>query len=238
MAIFLKAEWENLIMANYPVPSGLLTPFLPAGVELDLYQNKAWVSLVGFMFSNTKLFNLPVPWLGTFEEVNLRFYVKRREGNTIKRGVVFISETVPYKAVAYIANKLYREHYTAVKTTHSWRVADGIKDIEYKWLAAGKWNTIAVKASETSSDIYPGTFEQFIYEHYFGYTRINATTTEEYTVMHPVWKVNAVQSYDISCDFGSVYGAAFESLNDAAPHSVFLAEGSDVKVGWKRRNLT
>jgi uncharacterized protein len=118
MAIFLKATWENIIMANYPVPTTLLEPYLPKGVELDLYNGKAYLSLVGFMFKHTKLFNIPIPFIGSFEEINLRFYVIRKEGNKVKRGVVFINETIPYRLVAYVANLLYKEHYTTVPTKH------------------------------------------------------------------------------------------------------------------------
>jgi uncharacterized protein len=110
MAIFLKAKWENIIMANYKVEPAILIPYLPKSVELDLYNGKAYVSLVGFMFKETKLFNIAIPWLGTFEEINLRFYVVRKEINKMKRSVVFVNETIPYKAVAWMSNKLYKEH--------------------------------------------------------------------------------------------------------------------------------
>jgi uncharacterized protein len=100
MSIFLKANWENIVMANYEIDPKILQPYLPKGVELDLFEGKAYVSLVGFMFKNTRLFNIPIPYLGTFEEVNLRFYVLRKEGEEIRRGVVFINETVPYAVVA------------------------------------------------------------------------------------------------------------------------------------------
>lgn len=116
---FLSARWENLIMANYAVNPEVLTPYLPNGVELDFYKHKTYVSLVGFMFRQTSLFSIPIPFLGTFEEINLRFYVKRVDGDTIKRGVVFINETVPYKLVAWLANKLYKEHYTAIPTKNA-----------------------------------------------------------------------------------------------------------------------
>ena len=99
---FLSAQWENLIMANYEVNPDILRPYLPRGVELDFYNNKTYVSLVGFMFNKTSLFKIPIPFLGTFEEINLRFYVKKVDGNTNKRGVVFINETVPYKMVAWL----------------------------------------------------------------------------------------------------------------------------------------
>ena len=104
MNTFLTARWENLIMANYEVNPDVLLPYLPKGVELDFFDGKTYVSLVGFMFKKTKIFHIPIPFLGTFEEVNLRFYVKRTEGDTIKRGVVFINETVPSQLVAWLAN--------------------------------------------------------------------------------------------------------------------------------------
>ena len=116
---FLTANWENLVMANYEVDPVVLTPYLPNGVELDVYDGKAFVSLVGFMFKKTKLFGVPIPFFGSFEEINLRFYVKRKDGNKIKKGVVFINETVPFKLVALLANKLYKEHYISIPTKHT-----------------------------------------------------------------------------------------------------------------------
>ena len=130
---FLSARWENVIMANYAVNPNVLKSFLPKGVELDLFENNAYVSLVGFMFKKTSLFNMPIPLLGTFEEINLRFYVKRKEGETSKRGVVFINETVPYKPVAWLANKLYKEHYIAIPTRNAIEISNASKKIRYEW---------------------------------------------------------------------------------------------------------
>jgi uncharacterized protein len=238
MSVFLKTNWENIIMANYAIEPELLQPFLPAGVELDLYNNKAWVSLVGFMFKNTKLFNIPIPWLGTFEEINLRFYVKRKDGDTIKRGVVFINETVPYKAVAYMAKKLYKEHYSAVKTRHRINISATNKHICYEWLNNKDWQCIVVKADNESKLMQQGSFEEFIYEHYWGYTKINETTSEEYAFIHPRWQVNTIQQYTIECNFQGMYGSRFSCLNNAKPNAVFLAQGSVVTVDWKRTKLT
>ena len=144
---FLSARWENLIMANYEVDPNVLTAYLPKGVELDFYNNKSYVSLVGFMFKQTSLFNIPIPFLGTFEEINLRFYVKRVEGDTIKRGVVFINETVPYKLVAWLANRLYKEHYIAIPTKNVIEVANATKNIRYEWKINKAWNHIADRKS-------------------------------------------------------------------------------------------
>jgi uncharacterized protein YqjF (DUF2071 family) len=237
MAVFLKAHWENIIMANYVLPKELLMPYLPIGVELDLYNNEAYVSLVGFMFKRTKIFNLPIPFFGTFEEINLRFYVKRIDGNTLQRGVVFINETVPYEIVAVLANKLYNENYTTVKTKHSWQINQSVKKINYQWQLGNQWNSIGVNAENKPMPIIIGSEEEFIFEHYFGYAKLSNDKTEEYTIHHPSWNINKVINYDINCDFETMYGNQFACLNNIQPKSVFMAEGSSVEVNWKRTKI-
>jgi hypothetical protein len=237
MAIFLKAKWENIIMANYAVEPEILKPYLPSGVELDLYNDKAYVSLVGFMFKHTKLFNIPIPLLGTFEEINLGFYVFRKEGNLIKRGVVFVNETIPYKAVACMANKLYKEHYTAIPTRHNWKITNETKNIQYEWKINNEWNHIKIEALTMSDALTPGGFQEFIFEHYFGYTKVNDHATEEYKINHPSWKTNKVTNVAIHCNFNKMYGSEFGYLSTVEPDSVFIAEGSQIEVEWKRNRV-
>ena len=237
MAIFLKANWEHIIMANYVIQPEILKPFLPNGVELDLFNCKCYISLVGFMFKNTKLFNIPIPYLGTFEEINLRFYVTRKEGNTIKRGVVFINETIPYPIVAWVANKLYKEHYTVVPTKHEILKKENNQKIKFDWLLDKKWNSIEVVAKNDANRMQNNSLEKFIYEHYYGYTKVSETKTEEYKLQHPSWKTYQVTENTIICDFEAMYGKAFSILNQTQPEAVFMAEGSSVGVEWKRSRL-
>ncbi len=234
---FLAARWENLIMTNYAVNPVVLKPYLPAGVKLDYYDNKAFVSLVGFMFKRTSVFNIPVPFLGTFEEINLRFYVKRIEGDTIKRGVVFINETVPYKIVAWLANKLYKEHYIAIPTKNVIESNHALKKIRYEWKINNAWNHLAVNAAIENDKMLPGSIEEFILEHYYGYTKINEQLSQEYKVNHPRWVVNKVFDYSIDCDFKSMYGDEFSFLKNHQPDSVIVAEGSPLTVKWKRTSF-
>ncbi|MEO5996399.1 MAG: DUF2071 domain-containing protein [Chitinophagaceae bacterium] len=234
---FLSARWENLIMANYEVNPDVLTPYLPHGVELDFYENKTYVSLVGFMFKQTNLFNIPIPFLGTFEEINLRFYVKRVEGDFVKRGVVFINETVPYKLVAWLANKLYKEHYIAIPTKNTIEITNLSKNVRYQWRINKKWNHIAVNAAKENEQMLPGSVAEFIFEHYYGYTKINNLLSQEYRVNHPRWQVNKVIDYSIDCDFQSMYGIDFSFLNNNQPDSVIMAEGSPITIKWKRTSF-
>jgi uncharacterized protein len=215
----------------------VLSKYTPKGVEIDLFEEKAYVSLVGFMFKNTRLFNIPIFKFGTFEEINLRFYVKRTVEGKTKRGVVFINETVPYRVVAWLANTLYKEHYTTVKTRHTWEISDQKKKINYQWLLNNRWNSIEVTASTTKKKMEENSFEHFIYEHYYGYTKLNELETEEYRIAHPSWLINEINDYKIDCNFHEMYGKDFSFLDEKKPTSVFIAEGSSIEVQWKRNKI-
>jgi len=233
---FLKADWENLIMANYEVDPSILKPYLPKGVDLDFHNDKTYVSLVGFMFKKTSLFGIPIPFFGSFEEINLRFYVRKVERDKIKKGVVFINETVPFKIVALLANKLYKEHYISIPTKNTIEIAEH-KHITYEWKMKDKWNSIRVQSAINKDKIEPSSIEEFIFERYFGFTKLSPSSTQEYRIHHPKWMTNKILNSNIDCDFGTMYGAAFSNLNNQAPSSIIMAEGSQVSVNWKRRQF-
>lgn len=237
MTDFLKAKWENLVMANYSIPPALLLPYLPKGVELDYFEGQTFVSLVGFLFKDTQIFKVPIPFFGTFEEVNLRFYVIRKEGNETKRGVVFINETVPSKVVALVANYLYKEHYVSIPTKHRWEISREMKKIEYEWKINQEWNRIYVEASPESSPMKPDTIEEFIFEHYYGYTKIDSNSAEEYNIRHARWNVSEIINYEIDCNFEAMYGSDFAFLKNKKPDSIMIADGSPVSVKWKRNRF-
>jgi uncharacterized protein YqjF (DUF2071 family) len=221
-------------MANYAVSPNLLEPYLPNGVELDYFNEQTYVSLVGFLFKNTRLFNVPIPLLGTFEEINLRFYVKRKDGKTYKRGVVFINETVPYPIVAFIANKLYKEHYKAIPTKNSISSTNLENQVKYEWKVNNVWNHLSVSTSIESYPMLEGSIEEFIFEHYYGYTKLSNQVSQEYKVNHPRWLINKVNNYSIDCDFKQMYGPSFDYLKNERPDSVIIAKGSAVTVDWQR----
>jgi uncharacterized protein len=237
MTNFLTAKWENLIMANYSIEPEILTPYLPKGVELDFFEGKTYVSLVGFMFKNSKIFGIPTFGLGTFEEVNLRFYVTRKEGNITKRGVVFINETVPNLLVAKVANYFYKEHYIAIPSRHKWEMNDKDKEICYSWQMNNEWNNIKVIAETEKHAMATGSIEEFIFEHYFGYTKVSDNETIEYKINHHSWQINHIISHEINCNFEEMYGPDFGFLNKRNPNSIMLAEGSEIAVEWKRNRL-
>jgi uncharacterized protein len=230
---FLRAEWRKLALANYDIDPEILKPHVPFGTELDVWEGRCYVSVVGFMFLNTKLLGVPVPWHTNFVEVNLRFYVRRMYEGEWRRGAVFISEIVPRHAITMVANILYNEHYRTMPMRHSWLIgADTIKT-DYSLQHQKKWHNFEVTAVAQATEILVGSEAEFITEHYYGYTSQGKKHTTEYEVRHPRWEQYEVQQYKINMDFEQLYGPAFGVLNEIQPISVMLAEGSKIEVMGK-----
>lgn len=222
-------------MANYRIDPEILKPYVPPGTELDSWQGQHYVSLVGFMFKNTKLLGVPIPFHRNFEEVNLRFYVKYKDGEEWKRGVSFISEIVPKSMLTWVANTVYNEHYSTKPMRHHWQNDGEVMTTRYDWQHEGQWMSLAVNTGVISEEIDPASEAAFITEHYWGYTPDGKGRSYEYEVRHPIWETYPLFSYNVKADFGALYGPDFAFLDEAKPTSVFLAEGSEISVEGKRR---
>ena len=230
---FLTAEWNDLAIINYEIDPQILQKYVPLGTELDLWNNKCYVSLIGFMFENVKVLGLKIPFHLNFEEVNLRFYVKRFDNGTWKRGTVFIKEIVPKPAVTLVANTLYKEHYQTLKMKHSRTTNEHSKSFQYQWKKDSKWNSISMTTTKNPTEIEVNSEAEFITEHYFGYTKYNQNKTIEYEVTHPRWQQLQVLETKINVDFENIYGTEFEILQNLKPSSQFLAIGSKITIEGK-----
>lgn len=228
--LFLTAEWRHLAMFNYAVEPAILEPYLPPGTTLDTYQGKTYVSIVGFLFLNTRVFGVRVPFHSDFEEINLRFYVRRFADGDWRRGVVFIKEIVPRQAIAGIARWLYNERYVALPMGHDVKIHDqGIK-VEYRWQHAGKWHSIKASGDGEPVGVREGSLEEFITEHYWGYVTQKNHTALEYQVEHPRWKIWRVLEASLDSGVADFYGPAFAPFLAGPPTSAFIADGSPVTV--------
>lgn len=235
-SVFLTAEWQHLVMLNYEVDASLLLPFVPAGTELDRWNGKVFASLVGFRFLKTRLFGfLPIPFHSNFDEVNLRFYVRRLVGNDVRRGVVFIREVVPRWAIAFVARTFYNEKYVSLPMTNDIRSRNGSLEVTYRWRSSSHWNEIALETTGDSRLPIEGSLEQFITEHYWGYAAQSGGGCVEYRVEHPSWKVWQVQRSAFHGNVEDLYGKDLAAALRGSPASAFLAEGSAVSVMKGRR---
>lgn len=237
---FLTASWRYLAMLNYEVPAALLRPLVPLGTELDTWQGTTLASVVGFRFLDTRVLGFPVPGHRDFDEVNLRFYVRRRgEDGEWRRAVVFVRELVPRRAIAFVARWLYNEPYTAVPMRHELQMAratDGQPGrAAYAWRLSDRWHRLEVRTRGRPELPRPTSEAAFISEHYWGYTVQRDRGSKEYRVEHPPWRVWEAEGMAFDCDVKAVYGAGFAECMGSRPRSAFLAEGSRVSVYRGRR---
>jgi uncharacterized protein len=229
---FLTARWESLVLLNYPCPRAWLEPLVPAGTELDSWRGEPVVSLVGFLFADTRLLGVPIPFHRTFEEVNLRFYVRRPgPDGAARRAVVFIRELVPRLAIALTARWIYNEPYLAVPMSH--RIALDPANggaVEYAWRHGGRSFRLQASASGPARPLVAGSEAEFITEHYWGYARQRDGGTLAYEVVHPPWHVWPADEANFAGPGEQLYGPRFGSLLAEPPRSAFVAAGSAVSV--------
>jgi uncharacterized protein YqjF (DUF2071 family) len=217
-------------MVSYEVDPALLLPLVPAGTELDRFDGRCFVSVVGFLFEDVRVLGVAIPLHTRFEEVNLRFYVRRQAGGETRRGVVFVRELVPLPAVALLARLVYGENYSALPMRH--RLSGDL--VAYEWRRRGRWECLELAPAGDWAPAEPGSEEEFITEHYWGYAA-GRRGTVEYRVAHPRWRVSRALSSRVDCDAGALYGARFAEALGGAPSSAFLADGSAVEVLPGRR---
>jgi len=233
--MFLTAQWRRLLMVNYEVDPGALRPLVPRGVELDTWDDgRHLVSVVGFRFLDTRLLGVPVPLHRDFDEINLRFYVRRKGPEGWRRGVVFVKEIVPRPALAVVARLAYGENYVARPMRHRADLHDGEPVpgglVEYSWRDAGTWNQVRATVKGGPQPLVEGSHEQFVTEHYWGYAAQRGGGTLEYRVEHPSWQVWEARDAVLGCDVAHVYGPQFTEALAARPVSTFVANGSAVTV--------
>jgi uncharacterized protein YqjF (DUF2071 family) len=226
---FLTANWRYVAMLNFVVDPKIVAPFVPPGTEVDFENGETFLSVVGFLFLDTRLLGLPIPLHLDFEEVNLRFYVRRKSADTWRRGVVFVRELVPRRAIALVARTFYGENYVALPMKHQIDHVDLKLSVEYSWRRGRKWESLKMSASGEPQAIVAGSHAEFITEHYWGYTRVR-TGCSEYRVEHARWKTWNAERHELRADAAALYGEQFVEPLSAAPRSAFIADGSPIEV--------
>jgi hypothetical protein len=193
--------------------------------------------MVGFLFLDTRVRGIAIPGHRDFEEVNLRFYVRRKAEDGWRRGVVFVKEIVPRFAIASTARLLYGEKYVSLPMRHAITGdhARGGLYVTYGWRFQGRWNGIAAMVEGAPQEAATGSEEEFITEHYWGYSSLHGGGCVEYQVEHPRWRVWKLLRPVLDCDVADLYGRQFAAPLAGEPSSAFLADGSEVAVYPGRR---
>jgi uncharacterized protein YqjF (DUF2071 family) len=236
---FLTADWRWLAMLNYRVSPGLLAPLAPAGTEVDLWRGEAFISVLGFRFTNVRIMGMPIPFHTDFDEVNLRFYVARNLGAEKRQGVVFVKEVVPRSAVALLARGMYNEPYAVMEMKHRTPEKDGPArtptQVEYAFKQPSRWSRVSVTPTGCARLIPSASEEEFLSVRHWGYTRQRDGGTVEYRVRHPRWNLWDTSAAALEADLVPLYGERFAEVLRRAPDSAYLVEGSPISVSLPQR---
>ena len=236
---FLTASWTELVMLNFAVPGEVIARLAPPGTEPDFFAGEAYLSVVGFMFRDARFFGLGLPWHSRFEEVNLRYYVRREVGDAVRRGVVFVREIAPRPLVAATARWLYNENYVTRRMRNRVRLAGSVlaagDRVEYEWRTGRgsnrRWNRMAARAAAAPKLPEPDTLTEYIAEHYWAYVHTRDGGAAEYRVAHRPWRVAPAEEVVWDCDLAATYGrTALAEYLAAPPVLAFVADGSPVQV--------
>jgi uncharacterized protein YqjF (DUF2071 family) len=234
--IILTADWRCLAMLHYEVDAALLSELVPAGTELNRWNGRVFVSLIGFRFLKTKVLGIPIPFHRDFDEINLRFYVRRQENGEVRSGVVFIKEIVEQPAIAIMANALYNERYVCLGTSHEIQQQNETEfKVEYGWQYGKVQNKIAMTTAGPGKLAEDGSLEQFLTEQHWGYTSQKDGGTIEYQVAHPPWKIWNVREARFAGDMTGLCDSRLAAVLQGSPSLAFVAEGSEASISWARR---
>lgn len=219
-------------MLNVEVDPAILAPHVPVGTELDTWNGRTYVSVVGFRFLRTRVLGIPIPFHTNFDELNLRFYVRRAASDGVRRGVVFVREVVPRWAIAAVARWVYGENYIALPMRSDIAIDDGVdpKHARFEWKHRGVWSRLGATCEGRPTALAPGSEAEFITEHYWGYARQRDGSTVEYRVEHEPWRVWTATEHVFKADTRALYGEEFGAAVSASPTSVFIADGSPIVV--------
>jgi len=203
---------------------------VPWGTELDLWQGRSFISLIGFRFLTVKVLGVPIPLHRDFDQINLRLYVRRREQNELRRGVAFIREIVPHLAVATIARVLYNERYVTRPTSHRLDLSKSSREAHYTWAGRRDRGQLSIAVRGNPELAAENSLEQFIVEHHWGYSAQRDGGCLEYLVQHPPWRVWRAHEARFEGEVVELYGPELAAVLRREPASALLAEGSAIAV--------
>lgn len=229
---FLSADWKTLVMLNYRIDPAIVRPLVPPGTELDAFNGQHYISMVGFRFLNTRVMNRRIPFHTNFDEVNLRFYIRKKGPEGWRRAVAFVKEIVPRWAIAAIARRIYNENYVAMpmRSTVELPTDKGIGRAVYRWRHGKSWHELGATFTGAPTLPKPDSEAAFITEHYWGYVTQHDGSVVEYEVKHPSWNVWLAETSWLHCNVANLYGEQFVEPLNRPPVSAFVAEGSSISV--------
>lgn len=230
MKKFLTAAWTNLAVATYEADKNMLNEFLPCKTELNDWNGKYLLSIVGFMFSEPSILGIRTPFFLRFPEINLRFYVKCKIKNEWRTGVVFIKEICPSLLIGVTAKLLYHENFISVPMQHQHNCAELGTFTRYSWKNKNRWNYLELKSAVNPVTVYNNTVESFICNQYNAFTKLDARKTLHFEINHRPWHIYPAINFSKEIDADIFRVKELSQVFDANPIATFLMDGSFTEV--------
>jgi len=160
----LTQIWQDVLFLHWPVPSKDLEQYIPQELQLDLYENNAWLSVVLFKVKGQRLrFLPPLPGVDSYLQLNVRTYVTYNGMN----GVYFLNSDVTNRLIVQIAKKgglSYRHSKICIKQKEN---QFSFTSLYYGPLA----ERLKISYQPTASEIISSTFEKWLVERYHSWSK-------------------------------------------------------------------
>ena len=223
---FLTARWTDVLLLTFAAPLPLIRRLVPAGVEPDLWNGTAHVSLVALGMRQVRVRGWPVPGFTAHLQVNFRTYIRYRG----EPGVWFIREFVPSRLLAAAAWLTFGEPFGTVPISARVEAHEASVRASYQLERPELGWHVTMTGSRATRVPPPESAEHYFKERVLACRIRRDGTLAVFRVAHPPWEVRDVSAVDYRLDFGFLYGADWRFLNDASPVTAVYATGSDVTV--------
>ena len=232
--VTISGEWRELAIVSWRVAPELLRPRLPAGTELDEWDGRSWLSLVGLRFLGLAVGGVPVPLHREFAQVNLRFYARRVVGDQVRRGAVFVRELVPRAAMAAVARLVMNEPMVhadvRAEVAHDAERPSRVLGVTYTWESDPGRGRLHVDTDAEPMALERLSLEEFLSERCWGFTAQRDGGSTEYRVEHPRWSVYVSRDASVDGDLAATFPLDLARVMLARPDHAFVAEGSRVAI--------
>ncbi|HKE19548.1 MAG TPA: DUF2071 domain-containing protein [Kofleriaceae bacterium] len=221
---------------TFAIDPRALRGLVPVGTEIDTFDDgRAPLSMVALRFDDSRVLGLPIPFARSYDQVALRFYVRRwLGGDRWRRGTVPVIEFVPVSALVSAGHVLYGEAYERRPVTSRVRPPDpgtnrGGRAV-YRWRTDRSIHRLAVDFSGELHLPAPDSREAFLVERYWGYLARHADLTSEVRVDHPPWRIWSAAEGHLTAEVPQLFGDRFARALASPPVSVVVAEGSRLEL--------
>lgn len=232
--VLLTTQLSDVVALNFRIDPRVLRRRVPKGLELRTFEGDAYVSLVAMVLRKVKVWGFPVSVAGGFGELNLRYYVRRKDGDGYQNGACFLKDYISSASAAWILSSVFKTDFDRLKmkrenTGFNSKDDGAIPKVDYRWTVGENSNRIRIKARKKLGDISPNSKVGFILDNNNEYSRRDGKTYE-YRVQHPKWTIWDAAQANFTCDVEKLFGKEFVKPLSRRPVSVFVSSGSNVTI--------